>query len=101
MSSTERKSEIAQPGRFPAPLLAEMQRKVVLLLQPFAPYVASELWEMLGEEDNLLRHPWPQYDPAWPKRMKSNSGADQRQAPQPRDCSRRQSRRTSSRTRTF
>jgi leucyl-tRNA synthetase len=54
-------------GHFPAPLLADVQRKVVMLLQPFAPYVASELWEILGEEDNLLRHPWPQYDPALAK----------------------------------
>ncbi len=54
-------------GRFPAPLLADVQRKVVMLLQPFAPYVASELWEILGEENNLLRHPWPQYDPALAK----------------------------------
>ncbi|HWG89037.1 MAG TPA: leucine--tRNA ligase, partial [Candidatus Acidoferrales bacterium] len=27
-------------GRFPAPLLADVQRKVVILLQPFAPYLA-------------------------------------------------------------
>ena len=54
-------------GRFPAPLLADVQRKVVILLQPFAPYLASELWEILGEKDNLLRRPWPQYDPALAK----------------------------------
>jgi leucyl-tRNA synthetase len=54
-------------GRFPAPLLADVQRKVVMLLQPFAPYLACELWEILGEKDNLLRHPWPQYDPALAK----------------------------------
>jgi leucyl-tRNA synthetase len=54
-------------GRFPAPLLADVQRKVVILLQPFAPYLAGELWEILGEKDNLLRHPWPQYDPALAK----------------------------------
>ncbi|HEU5413439.1 MAG TPA: class I tRNA ligase family protein, partial [Candidatus Angelobacter sp.] len=53
--------------RFPAPLLADMQRRLVLLLQPFAPYLACELWEVLGEKDNLLRHPWPQYDPALAK----------------------------------
>jgi len=37
-------------------------RCVVLLLAPFAPYLAAELWEVLGEKDGLLRHPWPQYD---------------------------------------
>jgi leucyl-tRNA synthetase len=54
-------------GRFPQALLADVQRKVVLLLAPFAPYIASELWEALGETGNLLRHPWPAYDPALAK----------------------------------
>jgi leucyl-tRNA synthetase len=41
---------------------ADVQRKFVLLLAPFAPYLASELWEMLGEKRSLLRAPWPKYD---------------------------------------
>jgi leucyl-tRNA synthetase len=45
-----------------APLLAEVQRDLVLLLAPFAPYLAYELWEMLGEQGSLLRAPWPKYD---------------------------------------
>jgi leucyl-tRNA synthetase len=45
-----------------APLLAEVQRDLVLLLAPFAPYLAHELWERLGETSNLLRVPWPKYD---------------------------------------
>jgi leucyl-tRNA synthetase len=43
-------------------LLAEVQRSLVLLLAPFAPYLAHELWEMLGEKGNLLKAPWPRYD---------------------------------------
>ncbi len=54
-------------GRFPAPLLADVQRSLVLLLEPFAPYLAAELWETLGEKDTLLRHPWPKYDAALAK----------------------------------
>jgi leucyl-tRNA synthetase len=46
----------------PAPVLAEVQRNLVLLLAPFAPYLAHELWEMLGERESLLRAPWPKYD---------------------------------------
>jgi leucyl-tRNA synthetase len=46
----------------PASLLAEVQRDLVLLLAPFAPYLAHELWEMLGEKGNLLKTPWPKYD---------------------------------------
>src|SRR5579871_3006522 len=47
----------------PLPLLAEVQRDLVLLLAPFAPYLAHELWETLGERSNLLRATWPKYDP--------------------------------------
>ena len=55
-------------GRAPSPaiprsLLASVQRDLVLLLAPFAPYLAHELWEMLGEKSNLLKAPWPKYDP--------------------------------------
>jgi leucyl-tRNA synthetase len=46
-----------------AALLADVQRNLVLLLAPFAPYLAHELWEMLGERSNLLKVPWPKYDP--------------------------------------
>jgi leucyl-tRNA synthetase len=51
----------------PPVLLADAQRKLVLMLAPFAPYLAHELWEMLGETSDLLRAPWPQYDPALAK----------------------------------
>ncbi len=39
-------------------------RNLVLLLNPFAPYLAAELWSQLGETDSLLRAPWPQADAA-------------------------------------
>ncbi len=47
----------------PIAFLADVQRKLVLLLAPFAPYLAHELWEMLGENSNLLKEPWPKFDP--------------------------------------
>ena len=49
------------------PLLADAQRRLVLMLAPFAPYLAHELWELLGESSELLRAPWPKYDPALAK----------------------------------
>jgi len=45
-----------------AALLAEVQHDLVLLLAPFAPYLAHELWEMLGEKGSLLKTAWPKYD---------------------------------------
>jgi leucyl-tRNA synthetase len=49
-------------NEIPGPFLAQVERNLVLLLGPFAPYLAHELWEMLGEEGNLLKAPWPKYD---------------------------------------
>jgi leucyl-tRNA synthetase len=49
--------------QLPPALLASVQRDLVLLMAPFAPYLAHELWEMLGEKGNLLKAPWPKYDP--------------------------------------
>jgi len=51
----------------PEPFLAEVQRNLILLLAPFAPYLTHELWEMLGEKGSLLRAPWPKYDAALAK----------------------------------
>jgi len=49
--------------QLPPALLASVERDLVLLLAPFAPYLAHELWEMLGEKTILLKAPWPKYDP--------------------------------------
>src|SRR5262249_26458201 len=34
----------------------------VLLLAPFAPHIAEELWEALGRSKTLAYEPWPKYD---------------------------------------
>ncbi len=36
----------------------------VLLLSPFAPHIAEELWERLGKAPSVATQPWPPYDPA-------------------------------------
>lgn len=35
---------------------------LVLLLSPFAPHMAEELWSRLGETDTLAYQPWPSFD---------------------------------------
>ena len=35
----------------------------VLLLSPFAPHLAEELWRALGHKSTLAYEPWPKYDP--------------------------------------
>jgi leucyl-tRNA synthetase len=54
--------EAIAKGEVPPAFLTDVQRNLVLLLAPFAPYLAHELWEMLGEKGNLLKAPWPKYD---------------------------------------
>src|ERR1700680_4054798 len=56
--------EARAAGGIPASLIADVQRNIALLLAPFAPYLAHELWEMTGEKSSLLKAPWPKYDPA-------------------------------------
>ena len=36
--------------------------KFVLILSPFAPHVAEEIWAKLGHTDSLAYEPWPEYD---------------------------------------
>jgi leucyl-tRNA synthetase len=40
----------------------EAMEKLVLLLAPFAPHIAEELWHLLGHTDTLAYEPWPAYD---------------------------------------
>jgi leucyl-tRNA synthetase len=39
----------------------------VLILSPFAPHLAEELWHLLGGGDTLAYEPWPSFDPALTK----------------------------------
>jgi leucyl-tRNA synthetase len=39
-------------------------RDFLILLQPFAPHLAEELWVKLGEKGSLGYQPWPKYDAA-------------------------------------
>jgi leucyl-tRNA synthetase len=50
-------------GEAPPAVIRELLRTLVLLLAPFAPYLAAELWEELGEPDAILRAAWPVSDP--------------------------------------
>ncbi len=39
--------------------------KFILLLAPFAPHMAEELWQRLGHRKSLAHHAWPQADAKW------------------------------------
>lgn len=38
--------------------------QLILLLSPFAPHMAEELWRLLGHGNTLAYEPWPQFDEA-------------------------------------
>ncbi|NQT23667.1 MAG: leucine--tRNA ligase [Candidatus Omnitrophica bacterium] len=40
----------------------EAVKTVVLLLSPFVPHIAEELWEKLGNKPSILKQNWPLYD---------------------------------------
>jgi leucyl-tRNA synthetase len=37
-------------------------KQLILLLSPFAPHIAEELWREIGEKETLLKQPWPVWD---------------------------------------
>ena len=51
-----------EAGNVSGAALREILYPLVLLLAPFAPYLAAELWETMGNEDAILRHAWPTYN---------------------------------------
>jgi len=46
-----------------APVMSEVIEKLALMLEPFAPYLAEELWEEQGRAGPVFREAWPEYDP--------------------------------------
>ncbi len=45
-------------------VLGEAVEALVLMLAPFTPHIAEELWEELGHRGGLHAAPWPSFDPA-------------------------------------
>ena len=45
-----------------SPVYTEGVETLLLLLAPFAPHIAEELWQISGHTDSILFHPWPQVD---------------------------------------
>ncbi|MBE8991479.1 leucine--tRNA ligase [Nostoc sp. LEGE 12450] len=46
-----------------SPIYAEGIRTLVMLLAPFAPHIADELWHLLGESNSVHTQTWPSFDP--------------------------------------
>jgi leucyl-tRNA synthetase len=44
-------------------VVREAIERVVVLLSPFVPHFAEELWEALGNRASIIKTRWPDYDP--------------------------------------
>jgi leucyl-tRNA synthetase len=44
---------------------AEVIEGLAVLISPYAPHFAEELWEKLGHEDSVTEQPWPTFDAAF------------------------------------
>jgi leucyl-tRNA synthetase len=53
VNKMEEKEEIPQ----------EILKKFLLILGPFAPHMAEEIWHILGEKQSIFLSGWPKYDP--------------------------------------
>jgi leucyl-tRNA synthetase len=52
---------IERPGT--VAVLKESIEALVLMLSPFAPHMAEELWEMLGHKEGVVAAGWPAFNP--------------------------------------
>ncbi|HWD97591.1 MAG TPA: class I tRNA ligase family protein, partial [Bryobacteraceae bacterium] len=53
----------ASETRISAAALAQSIRILTLILAPFAPYIAQELWAEQGNSGPVFKQEWPDYDP--------------------------------------
>jgi len=41
---------------------SKLLEPLVIMLAPYAPHIAEELWEVLGNKESVLQARWPSYD---------------------------------------
>ena len=58
--NTLQSTELSSPQY--APVMKEALESMVLLLAPFVPHIAEELWQSLGHTERLSSASWPEYD---------------------------------------
>jgi leucyl-tRNA synthetase len=45
-----------------APTVSEAIETVAVLLSPFVPHFAEELWKAMGNKESIIKNAWPDYD---------------------------------------
>ena len=54
---------IGDKNRFNADFFNQTMRTFLVMLSPFAPHLAEEVWEKIGEKDSVFNEKWPEFDP--------------------------------------
>ena len=57
-------SDIGSVSQEELPALKEGVANLVLMLAPFAPHIAEEMWDLLGKAPSIFSQSWPAYDDA-------------------------------------
>ncbi len=58
------KRQESEPSGQAAPVVKEAIESLIVMLAPFAPHTAEELWEQYGHADTLASAAWPRFDAA-------------------------------------
>jgi leucyl-tRNA synthetase len=62
VNETQAAEPAMDAGEVSPATIAELLRKLTLLLAPFAPFLAAELWQQMGESGSVFAQPWPVAD---------------------------------------
>ncbi len=67
MELTRAISQFEEEGKFnkdsqSAFVFSEAIERMIILLSPFVPHLAEELWHDIGREESVYRQRWPEYD---------------------------------------
>ncbi len=62
--SKESAAALGPGGESATAVMREALEALVVMLSPFAPHTAEELWQRLGHQSGLTRAPWPSFDEA-------------------------------------
>ncbi len=59
------KAKDAATDKEEAAVLKYSIEQLLIMLSPFVPHIADELWETIGLSGRLFEHPWPEFDAGW------------------------------------
>jgi len=63
VNTIRKEKDILRQSKAGRQLLRESLEKLILMISPFAPHIAEELWERTGHKILVAESSWPQYDP--------------------------------------